>query len=71
MEKKNLCVEIMSGLFGPSTGKLIEASADSDEVIIEKCSAKISAFFGAERAASFADFMISPNEEKKVKILVK
>lgn len=71
MNKKQLCAELFSSLFGPTTGKLIDASTDDDSVIIAKCRSKIAAFFGEERATFFSTYIEHPSEDIKAKILVK
>lgn len=71
MDKKKLCADVFSGLFGPATGRLIEASTDSEDNIVEKCKAKITSFFGAERADLFIAYLQHPTDELKGKILVR
>jgi hypothetical protein len=71
MEKRELCADVCSSLFGPATGRLVETSTDSDDVIVEKCKAKIATFFGTERAELFVGYVNNPTEELKAKIVVK
>lgn len=51
MDKREKCKEIMLRYFGPASAKSVDSMTDAE--VVPKCRAKISGFFGEEKAKEF------------------
>jgi len=65
MNKKEKCAEVMGHYFGPVTAKLILESSDFDDIILGKCKAKLSVFFGKNKEGLLEKYVLFDDLEAK------